>query len=147
MSEVKGGTKLANALAEISANLEKVGTLRVGFLSGARYPNGTPVALIAAIHNYGAPRAKIPARPYFSNMIVAKSPDWPAAIARLLKANNYDTAKVLALAGEAIKGQLQQAIRDFDSVPLKPATIKKKGFDKQLIDKGIMLNAVAYEVK
>ena len=131
----------------MAANLEKVGTLRVGFLSGARYPNGTPVALVASVLNYGAPRAGIPPRPFFSNMVKAKSPEWPAAIAGLLKANNYDTAKVLMLAGEAIKGQLQQSIKDTNAPPLKPATIKRKGFAKPLISTGQMLNSVAYEVK
>lgn len=144
---ISGGEKLKAALQEISKNLEKGGTLKVGFLSGATYPDGTPVALVAAIQNYGAPRAGIPPRPFFSNMVADKSPEWPKAIEGLLKSNNYDTGKTLNLAGEAIKGQLQQAIRDFDGVPLAPATIRRKGHAKQLIDTSHMLNSVAYNVK
>lgn len=147
MAEIKGGTKLQSALVELTAKLSKYGTLRVGFLSGARYPNGTPVAMVAAIQEYGAPRAGIPPRPFMRNMIAAKQDEWPAAIAGLLKSTNYDTARTLALTGEAIKGQLQQSIRDTNSPPLKPATIKRKGFAKPLIATGLMLNSVSYEVK
>jgi hypothetical protein len=147
VAEIKGGEKLQRALVEITAKLDNYATLHVGFLQGARYPDGTSVAMVAAIMNYGAPRAGIPPRPFFSQMIAAKSPEWPAAMAGLLKSTGYDTKKTLALTGEAIKGQLQTAIRDFDGVPLKPATIKRKGHSKPLVDTGQLLNSVAYEVK
>jgi hypothetical protein len=48
--------------------------------------------------------------------------------------------------GEGIKGQLQQAIVDFAGAPLAPATVAAKGFDKQLIDSGVMQHSVDYEV-
>jgi hypothetical protein len=54
---------------------------------------------------------------------------------------------VLDLMGTAIKGQLQQAIVDFVGIPLAPATIARKGTDKQLVDTGHMLASVDYEVK
>lgn len=149
MAQIHGGTKLANALAEISHNLEKVGTLKVGFLSGAKYPNGVPVALIAAVQNYGAPRAGIPPRPFFSNMVASKSSEWPAAIAGLLKANNYDTAKVMALTGEAIKGQLQKSIIDTNSPPLSPVTLmlrKMRGENPDLVVTGRTVGEAARRV-
>ncbi len=80
-------------------------------------------------------------------MIAAKSGEWPAAVGDLLVANNYDAAKTLDLTGVAIKGQLQQSIKDLVSPPLKPATIAAKGFDKPLIDTGFMLRSVDYVVK
>lgn len=147
MAELRGGVKLEQALAKLTLKLSTYGTLKVGFLSNARYPDSTLVSMVAAIHNYGAPRANIPPRPFFSNMIKAKSPEWPKAIAGLLKATDYDVNQTLRLTGEAIKGQLQQSIRDTDSPPLKPATIRRKGFAKPLIDTGALLNAVDYNVE
>jgi hypothetical protein len=147
MAEIRGGDKLEKALAELTVKINNAATLKVGFLSGAKYPDGTPVAMIAAIQDYGAPRAGIPPRPFFRNMVREKSPEWSEAMARLLKANDYDATKTLKLTGEAIKGQLQTAIRDFVGVPLKPATIKRKKFDKQLVDTGHMLNSVDYNVE
>jgi len=148
MATVSGGRRLEQALLDIAYRLgSNPQTLKVGFLQGATYPDGTPVALIAAIHNYGAPRANIPPRPFFSNMIRENAHKWPDAVSKNLKATNYSVDRTLHRLGEGIKGQLQQAIRDFAEVPLKPATIRRKGFDKQLIDTGHMLRSVAYKVE
>ncbi len=69
------------------------------------------------------------------------------AIAGLLEANNYDIEKTLAQTGEAISGQLKESIQKFDRVPLSPKTIKRKGFDKQLIETAQMINSVNYRVR
>jgi len=126
--------------------VSKPATLRVGFLENAKYPDGTPVAMIAAIQDYGAPNAGIPPRPFFRNMIAAKSPEWPAAIAQLLKDNNLDAVKALDQTGFAIEGQLRESIQQTNAPPLAPSTIARKGFDKPLIDTGHMYNSVDHEV-
>jgi hypothetical protein len=147
MATLKGGDKLEVALRAIAQKVSKPGTLRVGFLENATYPDGKPVAMIAAIQEFGAPEVNIPPRPFFRNMIAAKSDEWAPAIGHLLPQNDYDAPKVLALAGEAIKGQVQQSIRDTNSPPLSPVTVEKKGFDKPLIDTAHMIMSVGSEVK
>lgn len=147
MAEIKGGDKLRQALAELAAKLKNPGTLRVGFLENARYPNGTQVAMVAAVQNDGAPAVGIPPRPFFTNMVKDKSPEWPKAIGDLLVANDFDATKTLKMTGEGIKGQLQQSIRDTNAPPLAEATVKRKGFDKPLIDTSHMINSVDYDVK
>ena len=147
MATVSGGEKLKAALSEMAAKVAKPATLRVGFLSNARYPDGTPVAMVAAIQDFGAPAAGIPPRPFFRNMIAAKSGEWAWAVELNLKATNYDVNKTLTLVGEGIAGQLKQSIVDLVDPPLKPSTIRKKhGVTKPLIDTGHMLASVDYEV-
>lgn len=146
MATIRGGEKLLAKLAELSSQVSKPGTLKVGFLSGAAYPDGTPVAAIAAIQNYGAPAAGIPPRPFFSNMIRAKSPTWGDGVAKALKAADYDATKALEVVGEAIEGQLRQSIRDTNDPALAPSTVKRKGFAKPLIDTGHMIASVDHEV-
>ncbi|CAN7374804.1 hypothetical protein LJR220_003340 [Bradyrhizobium sp. LjRoot220] len=145
MAAFRGGEKLAIALAEMAANLSRPGTLRVGFLEGATAPNGDSIPLRAALNEFGT--GTIPPRPFFRNMVAEKSDEWPEGIAEALKANDYDATAALSLAGEGIKGQLQQSIKDTNSPPLAASTVKRKGFDKPLIEHGDMLNAVDYEVK
>lgn len=145
MAVIDGGDKLLAALAGISRSVRGGGTLKVGFLSNARYPNGTPVAMVAAIQNFGAPSRNIPPRPFFTNMIAKHSSEWPGEIRTQLKSTNYDVATTMNRMGTLIRGQLQQSIRDTNEPPLAPATVRRKGFDKPLIDRGIMINAVAYE--
>jgi hypothetical protein len=149
MATISGGGKLEAALAEIAKDLSKAATLSVGFMENATYPDakGTLVPLVAAIQEFGAPARNIPPRPFFRNMIAEKSGEWPDAIAGLLASNEYDAEKTLMLAGEGIKGQLQQSILDTNSPPLSQATIDRKGFDKPLIDTSHMINSVDYNVK
>jgi phage gpG-like protein len=147
MAEIRGGQEFERHMTEIARMLGTGRGVRIGFLQGATYPDGTPVALIAAIHNWGAPRAGIPARPFFSSMVRDKSPEWPAAIAGLIRDNNYDARRVLQLTGEAIAGQLRQSVIDTNEPPLAPATIARKGFSKALVDTGHLLQSIDYEVQ
>jgi hypothetical protein len=144
---LSGGAKLDAALREMAREISKPATLRVGFLSKAKYPDGTSVALVAAVNEYGRPDKGQPPRPFFRNMIADKSPEWPGAIAGLLKDNGYNAERALELTGSAIAGQLRQSIIDLVSPPLAESTIRRKGFDKPLIDTGHMLQSVDYEVK
>ncbi len=147
MVTITGGKEIERHLQEIAEQLGGGGGVRVGFLEGATYPGGTPVAMIAAIQDFGAPGAGIPPRPFFRNMIEDKSPEWGAAIAQLMVDHNYDVAKVLALAGQAIAGQLRQSIVDTNAPPLAESTIARKGHSKPLVDTGHMLASVDFEVQ
>jgi hypothetical protein len=147
---ISGGDKLAAALRKIGEGLNASGggaTVRVGFLENAKYPDGKPVAMIAAIQDFGAPAAGIPPRPFFRNMIANKQGEWPAAIAGLLKASDYDVERALDIAGAAIAGQLKQSIIDTNSPPLAQSTIDRKGFSKPLIETSHMINSVDHEVE
>lgn len=169
MAVIRGGDKFEAALAKIASQLREARVLRVGFLEGATYPsqqvshsnNPKPrkkhasagsasgplnVATVAAFNEYGVPSHNQPPRPFFRNMIADKSPEWPKAIAKLLKSTNYDAQKTLEITGEAIKGQLQKSIIDLVAPPLAPSTIRAKGSAKPLIDTSHMLNSVDYEV-
>jgi hypothetical protein len=144
---IRGGDKTQQYLNDIAKKLDKNETLRVGFLSRSTYPDGTKVAMVAAIQNFGAPAAGIPARPFFTNMVTDKSPNWGKSLGNILVNNEYDVDKSLESMGAGIKGQLQTAIKTFSDVALADSTIEAKGFAKQLVDTGHMLNSVDYEVK
>lgn len=140
---LKGSPALMRKLDEIAAKMGG-GNVEVGFIDGATYPDGTPVAAVAFWQEFGT--STIPARPYFRQMIAAESPTWAPEMAKLAKSAGYDGAQVLALMGEDIKGGLQQSINDLTEPPLSPATIAAKGFSKPLIDTGHMLNSITYKV-
>lgn len=167
MASVTGGDK-AKAYLQNIANEARNKQLNVGFLSNATYPSrtvagalsksgrsrkmvtrpGAPVALIAAVQEYGSPTNGIPSRPFFRNMIKAKQNEWGPAAAKLLKATNYDVSRTFETLGIGIKGQLQASIQTYNAgPPLSRRTIARKGFSKQLIDTSVMVNSVDYEVK
>jgi hypothetical protein len=145
MANLSGGDKLATYLAKI-APPDGEPYVKVGFLAGSTYPDGTSVAAVAAFNEFGVPSHGQPPRPFFRNMIAEKSPTWGRAVADLMKANDMNVLKVLDLEGQGIKGQLQQSIVDLVDPPLAPSTVAAKGFATPLVDTGHMLASVDYEV-
>lgn len=143
---LQGGDGVMKALEDIARKMGG-GAVSVGFMDGATYPDGTPVAAVAFWNEYGAPGRGQPARPYFRNMIAKESDTWPKKMAALAKAMNYDGAKVLAVMGEDIAGALKQSINDLQSPKLADSTIDQKGFAKPLIDTSHMINSITSEVE
>ena len=120
MAEIKGGNKFQAVLQDMAGKLASAETVKIGFLASATYPDGTPVALVAAFNEFGTSRA--PPRPFFRNMIAAKRAEWAPAIAALLEANDYDAARTLELTGQAVAGQLRQSIVETNSPPNSSAS-------------------------
>jgi hypothetical protein len=144
VASMSGGDRLQAFLDKMPKDGEPY--VKVGFLADATYPDGTNVAAVAAMNEFGVPSHKQPPRPFFRTMISQKSPGWGRAVADLMRANDMKVAKVLDLEGQGIKGQLQQSIVDLVDPPLAPSTVKAKGFATPLIDTGHMLASVDYEV-
>jgi hypothetical protein len=145
MAEISGGDKLEKALQELARKLGRGGEVKIGYLSNSRYPDGTSVALVGALNEWGTSRA--PPRPAIRQMISAKADSWPASAAAILQNTDNDVPLTLQLLGEGIRGQWQQSIRDLWSPPLAPSTVKQKGHSKPLIETSHLLNSVAVEVK
>lgn len=171
---ITGGNKASAFLARIATRLGNLQTVRVGFLENARYPDsdtkrflkglrvaqgkskrlpkntkvsivkGLPVAQVAFWNNFGTSRSK--PRRFFSNMIEDQSPTWPAKMAAAAKKTDYDAKATLVIVGTDIKDHLVTAIKQWPADNAK-LTIAIKGFNKGLVDQGIMQRSVDFEVK
>ena len=144
MATITGGAKLESYLANLLAKSKGATKLEVGFFAGATYPDGTSVALVAATQNFGS--RTIPPRPFFSNMVAEKSPQWGAKVAALLEHNEGNSKIALEQMGLEIVGELKDSIVATNTPPLSPITIARKGFDKPLIDTSHMLNSIGSRV-
>lgn len=150
MSALVGGDKLRRHLADLAAKLQRSPTVQVGFLKGARYPDGKSVAMVAAIQEYGAPRAGVPSRSYFRTMVSKEKSHWAADLGRNLKATHYDTDVSLGRMGLQIKGELQQSIIDIFDPPLSPVTLMLRRMQKDnpsLVVTGRVVGEAAARVK
>lgn len=143
MAILSGGKGISKALSAIAEKMN--GSVKVGFLEGATYPDGTSVAQNAFWQEYGTTR--IPSRPFFRTMISRESPGWGVLMSGAAKHYNYNGAAVLQLMGMKIAEQLQQSIVEWKDPPNAPSTIRIKGFNKPLIHHGIMQNGVDFEVE
>lgn len=149
IGSMSGGHALQERLREIAKKIKGQTEVRVGFLEGSTYPDGTSVPMVAAIQNFGAPEASIPARAFFSNMVRTQSPEWGEKLSRLLRENDYDVEIALSLMGEGIKGQLQQAIINTDSPALSEITLmlrKMRSEDQNLVVTGKVVGEAARRV-
>lgn len=118
--------------------------------TGVAYPDGTQVALVAAVNNFGSASRGIPARPFLTEgAVLAVKETTPIAEALIpaMNAGKIDRAGILKHMGpvavDAVKGKLT----DGPWEALSPATEKAKGSTRPLIDTGLMRNSITYIVR
>lgn len=122
-SQLPIGENVARVLRDIAKRMGG-GSVRVGFLEGATYPDGTPVAAVAYWDEFGhGGNFPAPPRSFFRTMISKESKHWAADMVSLIKKYNYDGAKVLEDMGLQLSGELRQSIHDTNSPALSPTTI------------------------
>jgi hypothetical protein len=139
--------KLALALEAIAHKVTTGGTLRMGFLEGAKYvgeDEGLPIAQVAFWNEFGTIRA--PARPAFRTTIADRSGAWGKGLGASIVAHDYDGEAALKDLGQAMRDDLESSIATWSTPPNAPSTIAKKGFNDPLIDSGQMQRAPAYEI-
>lgn len=137
-------------LRKLASQLKESGkVVQVGFPDNLTHEGGESVAFIAAVHEYGAPSAGIPERPFLKPAIIQGKGDQlrlnKVNLIRILH-NQIDFTTALGQLGEMAKGQVQLYIVNGNFAPLKPATIARKGSSKPLIDTGQMRQSVAWEI-
>lgn len=142
MTTISGGEKMEALFEHMARGLNKPLRLQVGFPEGETYPDGTPVGLVAAINNYGAPARGIPPRPFFTNVIEEGEGRWGDEIAAIAKAADYDAQLTLERFGENVANQIRQSIGGWSTPPNAPSTEARKGFNKPLIHTHLMFDSV-----
>lgn len=151
-AKVHGGDK-AKALLEAMRNRVSNGSgssVRIGIPDNVKEPDGESVAKIGIIHEFGAPARGIPPRPFLAPSIVNAK----AEISKLTQDNLKGVATgkktvtvALGVLGSFAAGKVQQHIRNGNFSALNPATIKRKGSSKPLIDTGNMIQSITHEVR
>lgn len=142
------GKNLHKLIKQIDGLDKKI--VKVGLPDSPHEDSGLTVAQLGAVHEYGAPGAGIPERPFLANSIKAKTGDLKRLnavnITLILRgAKSVDNA--LGQMGAMAQGIVQQYIVDGDFAPLSPVTIARKGSSKPLIDTGQMRQSVSYVVE
>lgn len=123
--------------------------VNVGVPEGKREEDGTPVAMIAAVHEFGSPSQGIPERPFLRAAVQRNRQKYVRLnrinLVKMLR-GQATVDQALGQLGEMAKGDVQTEIRSGDFAPLKQATIKRKGSSRPLIDTGQMVQSIAWEL-
>lgn len=134
--------------------------LRVGFFENAKYPDGTQVALVAAVQELGSAQRHIPPRPFIRPAISAGEQSSAQLLAQALRQGIESGAPVsdaFEMLGLKISGDIKRAITEVDSPPLAQSTIENRqrkmanggavgSLDKPLVETALMLNSLTHEV-
>ena len=118
----------------------------VGFFSSARYPNGIPVAAVAAWNEFGT--KKIEERPFFR---IANAEN-ELNLIRIITTQvdpltMVITKRIGGLLGVSQQGAVQKSMVDLREPENAESTIaRKKGKTNPLIDTGRMNRSVTYKV-
>lgn len=137
-----GGEKLKELAKKYASNL----VARVGLLEGAKYSDGTPVAYIGAIQEFGCPEAHIPARPFLRTAFDKKKGEWVDVIANALE-ETHDVRKALDAAGSIARGDIAESLNEGPWVKNADSTIARKGSKQPLVASGNMRDSINYEIR
>ena len=151
--KVTGGKQWKKALApyaKASGTTVKVGILEGATYSGETAPAGTPVAAIAAIHEFGG--GDVPARSFMRSTVEREQNNWIKAAVAYLQKNPAKVKQAFMLVGELASKAMQEAINWGIDPPLAEQTIARKRRrgkqvpDTPLIDTGTLQESINYEV-
>jgi hypothetical protein len=98
---------------------------RVGFFPSAKYDDGTQVALVASVQEFG--HGPIPPRPFFRPTISAEQQAWAAYAAQGAKAvldGKLSAFDVMDGLGERAQEDVKETINQITSPPLSPITLE-----------------------
>lgn len=141
--DMTGGDALTIALKGLDGLKGKT-----GYFETAVYPDGTPVALVATVNEFGDPTSNIPARPTMRPTAADKGKpggEWAGLYAKGAKAaleGRIAPRDVLERLVLRAAGDVSASIAALTTPALAPETIARKGFAKPLVDSGQMLRSV-----
>ena len=143
------------ALRNLANSIKNPKEARVGFFKSSVYEDGTPVAYVAAIQEFGNPAGGIPSRSFIRTTIAEQEGPWRDLMKNGCKAivNGKATVdQVMEGMGLQAEGDMKAKISQISQPPLKAGTIKnrlKRGnkSQKPLVDTGYMLATLTHTVE
>lgn len=128
----------------------------VGFFQEAVYPNGTPVAFVAFLNEFGHVNrgrygGTTPPRPFLRLMFKAYSDKAVSSAHMIPLIQQVALGKMTWTAfykeiGDNLVELVKERIVAMKAPPNTPLTISLKGFNDPLIDTKLMLNSVRYRI-
>ena len=150
--KAQGSKNLDHFLKESGNNL----SAQIGWFESAKYDDGTPVAYIASIQEFGSAKNNIPPRSFMRTTVKERSSEWAGASEKVLsrvasgKASMNDLFDIV---GQLASANIREKIKSIHQPALKDATVKsrlskkKNGkviglLEKPLIESATLLNTL-----
>lgn len=142
-------------LAKLLKSYENKEVLAVGYpaseTGGIRYPDGTPVVLVAAVNNYGSQSMGIPARPFMQEgskaALSGDAGKVAAELVPLLNQGKVTVAEILRQMGPYAEASFKGVFTGVAWTENADYTVEKKGSAQPLIDTSLLRNTLTYVVR
>jgi hypothetical protein len=138
-------------MAKIMAEIAKFKTsaVAVGVFEGERREDGQMEAMIAAVHEYGSPKRRIPQRSFLRSWATGHAEEIQRALATEYKqvgVGNFTADRALKRLGEFGQAGVRGRIREMTTPALKDETVRRKKSSALLIDTSQLINSIRYRV-
>jgi hypothetical protein len=120
---------------------------RVGVQEGEIREDGTDLVTVAAVNEFGAPKANIPERSFIRSTVDEERPAVnriKEGIVRKATTGHVSIRQELALLGEFAQSKIQRKIIDLKIPGNADSTKKKKGSDNPLVDQGQLHQSIRH---
>ena len=114
---------------------------------GSPVPESIPLAMIAAVHEFGYPEGGIPERSFLRSGIHEGVPRFNKlneANLRAVVLGGKTVEEALDMLGVVAAGEVKRKIRNGPFQELKQATIDRKGSSRPLIDSGQLIQSITF---
>lgn len=134
-------------LAKINSKPSRV---RVGIPDDSiTYPDGTSLLLVAIVQEFGTFDGRIPERSFLRAMIVENKnffkKFWDKHAEAILT-GKVDPKLVLELLGQMAEAKAKEKVVSLSDPANAPSTVRAKGSSNPLVDTGLLLGSIRYEV-
>lgn len=132
MAEVKRGNPKAFQQIDVRIKDMQKTQGKVGWFESAKYPDGTPVAYVAAIQEIG--HGKIPSRSFMRSTAIEEKINWSEIIkkgAKLIVNGKLNPRAFMEMLTLKAQGDVSKKISSIYSPPLSPITIAARKYRKE----------------
>lgn len=126
--------------------------IKVGVIGNGMTDDGKlSMADLARIHEFGSPAAGIPERSFLRRTFYEKRDEVQKIFKQVIDAmlnKKLPFVKAANIIGLWAATQVKNRITQGEHIPppLQPATVKRKGSDRPLVDTGALVGSIGYEI-
>lgn len=158
-----GRVKRVGSGVDLLAQLEQLQShqAKAGWFQEARYPDGTPVAYIASVHEFGSVKNKTPPRSVLRAAASENSQAWVSLVESGAKAvinGNASAQQVFEGLGQQAAGDARKVLSQIQEPAIAPETIKARqrklaggqkvgNLNKPLVETSVMLGTLRNETE
>lgn len=153
-------TRNQSMRVQLQAAMDEMRTkqVRVGWFDTAKYEDGTPVAYVATVQEFGSPKQNIPARPFMRPTVAENKQGWIKQLGqggKLVFAGKLQYSQMIGQFGMQAAGQVAETIASVTTPALGASTLRARASrnasgqasNKPLVDTGLLIQSVSSQVE